>query len=384
MTQRVIEARGAVMQSGMEYRRFGRTDKLLSTITLGGMRYDDGWSSPRDEPHPKMVEHCIATIERGLSSGINHIETAWGYGKSEYCHGLAIKELGLKPADFFLMTKGTADSADAMKARVEEQLKGLQVDKIDLYGYHGINNQEILQSVLRKGGPLDALEELQRQGVIGNIGFSTHGFDFVNLHYYYFLQRNYAAIQLAEQRDMGVFIISPNDKGGQLYNPSKLLKELILPFTPIQWNARFCLRLPSVHTLSFGMNEPEHFAEMRGIFPTSIPLSPADLRVEQRLNSRLLDDPLSGYMGYEFQGDPSGINIPEVLRFRRMVKCYDMKEFAQQRYNMFQSKGHFFPGSFATDEAIADIDESRIPSGVPLKEMLRETHALLFKSKNNG
>ena len=67
-------------------------------------------------------------------------------------------------------------------------------------------------------------------GVIGNVGFSTHApyriiceaistglFDFVNLHYYYFLQRNFGAVELAAAHDMGVFIISPNDKGGQLF-----------------------------------------------------------------------------------------------------------------------------------------------------------------------
>jgi len=35
----------------MQYRRFGKTDKALSVITLGGMRFDDGWSKPRNAPH---------------------------------------------------------------------------------------------------------------------------------------------------------------------------------------------------------------------------------------------------------------------------------------------------------------------------------------------
>src|SRR5690606_29129596 len=81
---------------------------------------------------------------------------------------------------------------------------------------------------------------------IGSIGFSTHAptdvicravltnrFDFVNLHYYYFWQRNLAALQLAQSLDMGVFIISPNDKGGHLFNPPPLLKRLTAPLPPI-------------------------------------------------------------------------------------------------------------------------------------------------------
>lgn len=375
----------------MEYRRFGRTEKKLSVITLGGMRYHDGWSKPRDEPHREMIEHCMRTVRRALDEGINHIETAHGYGKSEYAHGIAFKELGLKRESFYLMTKGTGAGAEEMKRTFEEQLKGLQTDYIDLYGYHGINNQEILDRTVRKGGALEVLEDYKRQGLIGNIGFSTHGptdvicraietdrFDFVNLHYYYFWQRNYAAVQLAQARDMGVFIISPNDKGGHLFNPPRLLRELTAPLTPIQWGARFCLRLPYVHTLSFGMNEPVHFDEMLGIFPTSVPLSPDDLAIQQRLDARLSVDPLSAYEGYDMIGDPSGINIPEVLRFRRLLKCYDMEAFGKYRYNMFDAKGHWFWGALATPENVAKVDESRVPIGVPLRRMLTETHEALF------
>lgn len=378
----------------MEYRRFGRTEKNLSVITLGGMRYHDGWSKPREEPHREMIEHCMRSIRRALDEGINHIETAHGYGKSEYAHGIAFKELGLKRGSFFLMTKGTGDSAEEMKRTVAEQLKGLQTDYIDLYGYHGINNQEILSRAIKKGGALEVLEDYKRQGIIGSVGFSTHAstevicraietnrFDFVNLHYYYFWQRNYAAVQLAQARDMGVFIISPNDKGGHLFNPPKLLVELTAPLTPIQFNARFCLRLPYVHTLSFGMNAPAHFDEMRGIFPTSVPLSAEDLAIQQRLDARLSVDPLSAYEGYDMMGDPSGINIPEVLRFRRLLKCYDMEAFGKYRYNMFDAKGHWFWGAFATPENVAKIDESRVPKGVPLRHMLAEAHEALFIPK---
>lgn len=378
----------------MEYRRFGRTEKKLSVITLGGMRYHDGWSKPRDEPHREMIEHCKRTLRQALDEGINHIETAFGYGKSEYAYGAALTELGVSRDSYILMTKGTGETGDDMKRVVEKQLLGLRTDRIDLYGYHGINTQGILDNITRKGAALDVLDDFKRQGVIGNIGFSTHGptdvicraietdrFDFVNLHYYYFWQRNYAAVQLAQARDMGVFIISPNDKGGHLFNPPQLLRDLTAPLTPIQFNARFCLRLPCVHTLSFGFTEPAHFDEMRGIFPTSVPLSKEDLGIQNKLDARLELDPLSAYEGYDMMGDPSGINIPEVLRFRRMLKCYDMEAFGKYRYNMFDAKGHWFWGAFATPENVAKVDETRVPPGVPLKRMLAETHEALYVPK---
>lgn len=378
----------------MEYRRFGKTNKALSVITLGGMRYTDGWSKPREAPTRAMIDQAIETTRRAMSLGINHIETAYGYSRSEYCYGHALSELGVARSSYFLMTKGDPETPDAARRMIEEQLKGLRTDRIDLYAWHGINNPDRLRLALQSG-VLDVLEEYRAEGVIGHLGFSTHAspdviasaiqsgrFEFVNLHYYYFFQRNYGALLLALERDMGVFIISPNDKGGQLWNASDRVRELVQPATPIQWNARFCLRLPYVHTLSFGMNSPAHFDEMLGIFPTSVPLAEADLEAQVRLDAELARDPLSAYEGYEFSDDPSGINIPEVLRFRRLLKCYEMEAFGKYRYNMLEDKGHWFPGAYASPERVARVRVEKAPPGVPIREMLTETHKALFIPKD--
>ena len=142
---------------------------------------------------------------------------------------------------------------------------------------------------------------------------ATDLFDFVNLHYYYFWQRNWGAVLQAAARDMGVFIISPNDKGGQLFNAPDELRELTAPLTPIQFNARFCLKTPHVHTLSFGMTEPSHVQEMLGALPVSVPLSERDHAIERRLDARV--DALSSYDGFELDGPernqhPRGAALP--------------------------------------------------------------------------
>ena len=72
--------------------------------------------------------------------------------------------------------------------------------------------------------------------------------------------------------------------------------------------------------------------------------------------------------------DPSGINIPEVLRLRKLWKCYDMKDYAKYRYKVFTKQGHWLPGEYPTSGNLAKMDTSKIPSTVPLKEMLAETH----------
>lgn len=378
----------------MQYRRFGRTNRALSVITLGGMRYSDDGGSRKSGVPKRMLDECRDSVTRALELGINHIETACGYGKSERCYGIVVEELKIPRDSYFFMTKGAPQTGDDTHRMVESQLKSLRMDRIDLYAWHGINSQANYEAAVAKNGPVEVLRRYQEQGVIGTVGFSTHGelrvicqaietdlFDFVNLHYYYFYQRNWGAILLAQARDMGVFIISPNDKGGHLFNAPPLLRELTAPLTPIQFNARFCLRTPSVHTLSFGMHRPHHFEEMRGVLPVSMPLTPQELGILVQLDRRLLVDPLSQYDGFDLAGDPSGINIAEVLRFRRMLKCYDMLEFGKYRYNMFSPGSDWFGGEFATAENLAKLDLSRVPSGIPLKEMLAETHEALYVPK---
>jgi predicted aldo/keto reductase-like oxidoreductase len=382
----------------MSYRRFGRTEQALSVITLGGMRFVDGWGEPRQEPTDRMLEHCAKVTKSALEHGINHIETAWGYGKSEHCYGMVLNDiLNVPRGRYHLMTKGNPTTAAEARERVEAQLTGLKVDHIDLYGWHGVNTPEHVDIISDPNGPVAELKKMQDEGMIGNLGFSTHGsmevmsravetdlFDFFNVHYYYFLQRNWPAIALAAARDMGVFIISPNDKGGQLFNAPPLLRELTAPLTPIQWNARFCLQTPHVHTLSFGMTEPEHFEEMTGIFPASIPMSPTDRAILNKLDARLSVDPISAYEGYDQWPNTANVNVPEILRFRRMWKCYDMEHFGFYRYNMLSAKGHWFPGRFADEEALAELDTSTVPDGIDLKALLKETHDKFFQPKEDG
>jgi predicted aldo/keto reductase-like oxidoreductase len=377
----------------MQYRRFGRTNKALSVITLGGMRFPHGWDAPRAELPAATIDACRDTVQRAFALGINHIETAHGYMKSEPTFGRVLnQELRVPRESYFFMTKGAPGTGDETKRLVEEQLSTLGIGYLDFYAWHGVNNREKLNRALAKGGPVEVLKRYQEQGVIKHVGFSTHGpyriiceaiasdlFDFLNLHYYYFFQRNFGAVQLAAAHDMGVFIISPNDKGGQLFAPPPLLSELTAPLTPIQFNARFCLKTPLVHTLSFGLNQPEHFLGLPGIFPACSPLSIADQQIEQRLDARLQSDPYAAYEGWEFEGDPSGINIPEVLRFRRMSKCFDMKGYGRYRYNMLSPNNDWVPGAHATPENVAKVDMSRAPAGLPLRALLSEAHDELYQ-----
>ncbi len=151
----------------MEYRRFGKTEQWLSAITIGGMRFDESSGQPRDELSPRLIDHCAEVAQLALDHGINHIETAYGYGKSEHAYGKALGDVLQVPRDrYVLMTKGKRGTASAMRQLVEEQLKALRTDHIDLYGMHGINLPEHVSELCATGGAVEELHKMAAEGMI--------------------------------------------------------------------------------------------------------------------------------------------------------------------------------------------------------------------------
>ena len=378
----------------MEYRRFGKTDEMISVLTLGGMRFAHGWNPPRQHLPRASVENAMDTVRRALAAGINHIETAHGYMKSEHLFGLVLDELKVPRTRYKMMTKGAPTTADETRRLVEEQLEALRLDHVDFYGWHGINNEERLAASCKPGGPVETLHRLREEGLIRHVGFSTHAplnilmkaietdlFSFVNLHYYYFFQHNLPAVKLAGSKDMGILIISPNDKGGQLWDTSQKVKDLCAPLTPIQFNGRFCLSHPEVTTLTLGMHAPEHFTSNLAMLNGETYFSPDDLEIKNRMDAPL--GSLSTRCTYctECLPCPEGINIPEVLRFRNMLVAWDMRRFGKYRYNMLGLMDHWFPGEYASRCTECGDCLPRCPEKLEIPRLLKETHHRLFDPK---
>ncbi|MFM7372148.1 MAG: aldo/keto reductase, partial [Sphaerospermopsis kisseleviana] len=185
-----------------------------------------------------------------------------------------------------------------------------------------------------KNGCMQAVHEAVNDGRVKHIGFSTHGaleiilaaintdlFEFVNLHYYYFFQRNNLAIEAATKKDMGVFIISPADKGGRLYTPPDKLKELCQPFTPLELNYRFLLSDSRITTLSVGAATPEELIAPLAVSHNINELTTEEIKVfknlENQKNQVLGNDKCS--QCYACLPCPENINIPEILRLRNLA-----------------------------------------------------------------
>ncbi|MEM6839425.1 MAG: aldo/keto reductase [Cyanobacteria bacterium P01_C01_bin.120] len=379
----------------MQYRRFGRTELQMPVFSCGGMRYQHSWQDvPQWEIPRKNQENLAATIRQSLEVGINHIETARGYGTSEVQLGKVLPTL---PREQLIVQTKVSPKPDPQEFRrtLQQSLQNLRLDYIDLLGIHGINTPELLHHAVRPGGCLEEARKLQRQGRIRHIGFSTHGptdvivdaintgqFDYVNLHWYYINQDNWPAIAAATQQDMGVFIISPTDKGGHLYSPPQKLVDLCAPLSPIVFNDLFCLSHPQVHTLSLGAARPSDFDEHLKVLPL---LGQADSHLRpilQRLEAAAIDALGKDWLRTWQVGlpkpeqTPGQINIPIILWLRNLLEAFDMQEYAEARYNLLGNGSHWFPGNKADKLAAVDIRAAiaRSPHADKIPALLADAH----------
>ncbi len=382
----------------MQYRRFGRTELPMPVFSCGGMRYQYKWQDvPLSEVPADNQSNLEATIRRSLEVGINHIETARGYGSSEMQLGQILPTL---PREKLIVQTKVAPTADPQEFRshLETSLNYLKLDTVDLLGLHGINTAEILEWAIRPGGCLEVAQEFQRQGRIRFIGFSTHAptnviiqacetgqFDYVNLHWYYINQHNWQAIAAATHQDMGVFIISPSDKGGMLYNPPQRLVDLCAPLSPIVFNDLFCLSHPQVHTLSVGAARPqdfdEHLKTLNDLDRAEAILTPIQQRLEQEAIARLGQD---WYTTWEVglpapEVMPGGFNVRTILWLWNLATAYDLIEFAKVRYNMLGQASHWFPGVKVDQINLDEIKPflKNSPHADKIPTILQEAHELL-------
>ena len=367
----------------MKYRRFGKTELQVPVFTLGLMRY------MKDDPdEPARVVH------RAVELGINHLETARGYGTSEELLGHALR--GMDRDSVIITTKiGPLATYDEFMQAFDDSMKRMGLDRLDNLDIHGINNPRKLKMATDTKGTWRAVARLMDQKVVDHIGFSTHGslgivletidtelFESINVHYYYFMQALWPAVVRARQLDMGVFIISPNDKGGMLFDPPQRLVDLSAPFHPMHLGSRWLLARPEVHTLSLGAEKVEDFDLHMEAADNDGPLSDQEEAAIARWDAQWqkeLGDDYCTVCG-QCLPCPEFIDVPNLLRLRNMACAFDMHAYGRYRYNMLNGSDDWFQGW--TGDHCTECGEClpRCPEKLPIPRLLFDVHDTL-KSK---
>ena len=368
----------------MKYRRFGRTEMMLSQFSLGCMQFTG--KSPES--------NAIATMERAVELGVNHLETARSYGNSEKRVGKALKRILKKVPreELYVTTKiGPSSKVDDFKRNFEQSMKLLGIDYLDNLDFHGPGNLETVGPAMSDRGCLGYVRKLMAEGVVRHFGFSTHGypkgvmelvntneFESINLHYYYFYQGLRHVLERAAELDMGVFIISPNNQGGKLQAPTAPLSEACAPLAPMTFNHMWLLNHEAVHTLSFGPANPEQIdtnliaQDYDGHGPDRELFDRALARVEGHYRSELGTDFCT--VCNACLPCPENINIPGLLNWRQMHKAFDMTEYAQGRYARVGAGGAWILGEKGDACTKCGDCLPRCPERLKIPELLWEGH----------
>jgi predicted aldo/keto reductase-like oxidoreductase len=143
--------------------RLGKTGFMVSRIGMGGI--------PIQRP---PLDQAVKVINRALDLGVNFFDTSIGYGDSELRIGKAIEG---RRDEVILATKGNWRSQESANETIEESLKRLNVDRIDIWQFHNIPTIESLRQVLAEGGAIEAAQKAIDEDRIGHLGMSTHNLD---------------------------------------------------------------------------------------------------------------------------------------------------------------------------------------------------------------
>ena len=151
-------------KNGIPYRPLGSTGENVSVIGLGG--YHLGKQSDPAE--------SIRIIRTGIDEGINFLDNCWDYngGESEIRMGKALRDGYRERA--FLMTKIDGRTKTAATVQLNESLRRLQTDRIDLLQFHEVIRDSDPDRVFAQNGGMEAVLEAKKAGKVRFIGFTGH------------------------------------------------------------------------------------------------------------------------------------------------------------------------------------------------------------------
>jgi predicted aldo/keto reductase-like oxidoreductase len=160
------------VRNGIPYRRLGRTGEMVSLVGLGG--YHLGRQADEQE--------TIRIVRMAVDHGINFLDNCWDYngGASEIRMGKALRDGYRERA--FLMTKIDGRTKESAAQQIDESLRRLQTDRIDLMQFHEVIRVTDPERIFAAGGAIESVLAGQRAGKIRYVGFTGHKSPAIHLH----------------------------------------------------------------------------------------------------------------------------------------------------------------------------------------------------------
>ena len=298
----------------------GKTGLEVTCLGFGGI------------PIQRLTEQeAIDVVKELKNQGINFIDTAIGYTVSEGYIGKALKEVGRD--SFYIATKAMGYTYDTMKAYIEQSLRQLDVDYIDLYQIHNVSKQEQFDNVISENGAFKALLEAKEKGLIKHIGITSHNiamiekfleYDIVETIQFPFNIVEQQAVEVfkkAKEKNIGILSMKPL-AGGAIQDTEIALK--------------YILNSGLVTVAIPGMDSVEQVKINAKVANNLTPLTENDNFKIGEIR-RILGNDFCRRCGYCLPC-PQKIDIPSMFLFEGYVTRYNLKDWAKSRYDTLAVK----------------------------------------------
>lgn len=260
----------------MLYRKFGKTDCMVSQLGFGAMRLP---LENKEDDSAIDEKEAVAMIRHAIDSGVNYLDTAYFYhgGNSERVCGKALQD-GYREKTYLAskLPMGEVNCREDFDRLLNEQLSKLSTDHIDFYLFHALNAEG--WDKVRRFSLIEKMKEAKADGRIRHMGFSFHddlkvfeqildeyeGCEFCQIQLNY-LDSDYQAglegLKKAHEMGFGVVIMEPL-RGGALASPPDCVKRLLPEnISPVQTALSYIWNMSEVTLLLSGMSNMQQLSE---------------------------------------------------------------------------------------------------------------------------
>ncbi|MBD3418558.1 MAG: aldo/keto reductase [Chitinivibrionales bacterium] len=370
----------------MHYRRLGKTGLNVSQLGFGAMRLP---MIGEGEQQVVDREPAIAMIHRAFEGGVNYIDTAVGYCNRDSQRAVGEALRGWRDSIIVSTKNHYYDHNESQwRQHLEDSLRRLDIDCIDIYNHHGVNWKRFTEDVQPRLS--NWMRRAKDEGLIRHICTSFHddndalkrivdtGYvDVITLQYNLLNRSLEEGIAYADEHDIGVVVMGPV-AGGRLGASSEVLESIVPNITRVPELAlRFVLNNPHVDIALSGMSTLQQVEENLAIASGEVSLCGAEMQLIDEHMRRLkkMEELYCTGCGYCLPC-PQNVAIHRIFERYNIGKVYGQWEIAGKMYADLGAAPN--DEREKADACIAcGTCEPKCPQNIPIIEQLRAAHSAL-------